>query len=69
MPPGGKDLFITFSAQVGLFTMGNNTATGTATTTSLFGAPEERSIEWAQKPELMKRMKEEAKQPRPETKR
>lgn len=33
MPPGGKDLFITFSAQVGLFTMGNNTATGTATTT------------------------------------
>ena len=32
-PPGGKDLFITFSAQAGLFTLGNNTATGTATTT------------------------------------
>src|SRR5260370_39503545 len=32
-PPGGKDLFITFSSVVGLFTMGANTATGAATTT------------------------------------
>ena len=27
-PPGGKDLFITFSSVVGLFTLGSNTASG-----------------------------------------
>ena len=32
-PPGGKDLFITFSSVVGLFTLGSNTASGAATNT------------------------------------